>query len=99
MLVRGLPYPEQDRLVVLVGTVQRIEVACRSPVTFLSHALWMRRFGGDPSIVGRTVRLDAATYEVIGVDRVPSRIRHREAWYRELDSVKCSSGNISQRLL
>ena len=43
------------------------EVAGRNPVTMLSYSLWMRRFGGDRSIVGQTVRLDATTYEVVGV--------------------------------
>ncbi|MBF5046485.1 ABC transporter permease [Aggregicoccus sp. 17bor-14] len=33
----------------------------------LSHRLWQRRFGGDPGIVGRTVRLDDAPYTVLGV--------------------------------
>jgi putative ABC transport system permease protein len=33
----------------------------------LSHALWMRRFGGDPSVVGRTVPLREGTATVIGV--------------------------------
>jgi putative ABC transport system permease protein len=33
----------------------------------LSHALWERRFGSDPSVVGRTIRLDRKNYTVIGV--------------------------------
>ncbi len=33
----------------------------------LSHGLWLRRFGGDPAIVGRTVRLSDRTYRVVGV--------------------------------
>jgi len=33
----------------------------------LSHELWERRFGSDPSVVGRTVRLDRETYTIIGV--------------------------------
>jgi putative ABC transport system permease protein len=33
----------------------------------LSHGLWLRRFGGDPAIVGRTVRLSDRTYKVVGV--------------------------------
>ena len=27
-------------------------------VAVLSHGLWMRRFGGDPGIVGRSITLD-----------------------------------------
>ena len=139
IFVRGLPYPEPDRLVVLVGTVQRAEVerrgnsypdfldwradssafdgmaayfaqartvsgtgdpdrvlieavsasyfdvlgirpmlgrvfradedevTGRNAVTILSHAFWMRRFGGDRAVVGQTVRVDSTTYEVVGV--------------------------------
>ncbi len=33
----------------------------------LSNALWQRQFGGDPAIVGKTVRLDRETYTVAGV--------------------------------
>lgn len=33
----------------------------------LSHSLWVRRFGADPSLVGRAVRLSDRLYIVIGV--------------------------------
>ncbi|HVT73032.1 MAG TPA: ABC transporter permease [Lacunisphaera sp.] len=36
-------------------------------VVVLSHALWKNRFGGDPAIVGRTIRLNTEPYTVIGV--------------------------------
>jgi predicted permease len=36
-------------------------------VVMLSHRFWQTRFGGDASIVGRTLRLDGETAEVIGV--------------------------------
>ncbi len=36
-------------------------------VALLSHRLWMRRFNGDPSIVGRTIQLSGAAYTVVGV--------------------------------
>lgn len=38
-----------------------------SGVVVISHGLWQRRFGGDPGIVGRTVRLDRQAVEVVGV--------------------------------
>ncbi|HKD14017.1 MAG TPA: ABC transporter permease, partial [Candidatus Angelobacter sp.] len=36
-------------------------------VVILSHELWERRFGSDPAIVGRTVRLNREDWDVIGV--------------------------------
>jgi predicted permease len=33
----------------------------------LSWALWKRRFGGDPSVIGRKINLDANPYTIIGV--------------------------------
>lgn len=39
----------------------------RDHVLILSHGLWERRFGSDPSIVGRSVRIDRESYIVVGV--------------------------------
>jgi predicted permease len=33
----------------------------------LGHGLWLRKFGGDPSVVGRRVRLNESFYTVVGV--------------------------------
>jgi len=33
----------------------------------LSHALWRQRFGGDPSIIGRTIAVEGTTHEIVGV--------------------------------
>lgn len=38
-----------------------------SLAAILSHALWRQRFGGDPSVIGRSVTIDGMTYEVVGV--------------------------------
>ena len=36
-------------------------------VVVLGHALWQRRFGADPAIVGKTVRLSGRPFTVVGV--------------------------------
>jgi len=36
-------------------------------VVMLGDALWRTRFGGDPRVVGTTVTLDGAAYQVVGV--------------------------------
>ena len=33
----------------------------------LSHAVWMRHFGGDPSVIGRQVALDSGPHTIVGV--------------------------------
>ena len=38
-----------------------------APVMVLTHDYWKRRFGGDRSIVGKTVQLDGRAVEVVGV--------------------------------
>jgi predicted permease len=37
------------------------------PVVVLSHAFWLRRFSGDPAIVGRTLTVSGQPMTVIGV--------------------------------
>lgn len=37
------------------------------PVAVLSHGLWTGTFGGDPDIIGSTIRLKGETHTVVGV--------------------------------
>ncbi|HEV7992781.1 MAG TPA: ABC transporter permease, partial [Gemmatimonadaceae bacterium] len=57
-------------------------------VVVLGNALWQRRFGGDPSVIGRTVQIDGSAATVIGV--MPPEFRlpldfgsdgRTEAWF------------------
>jgi putative ABC transport system permease protein len=37
------------------------------PVAVLSHRFWSRNFGGDPSVVGQTLRINGLVYTVVGI--------------------------------
>jgi predicted permease len=52
-----------------------------APVVLISHGLWQRRYGGDPSIVGRTILMNDNRYEVIGVMPRSFAFRNREIDY------------------
>src|SRR5262245_2486342 len=57
---------------VLGRTFTAADDSGRSRVVVISHALWQRRYGGDPGIVGRTItmsveRIGDIKHEVIGV--------------------------------
>jgi len=54
--------PEHGRLF-----VPEDEQAGHTPIVVLSHALWQRRYGGDPSIAGKSITLDGNSYSVAGV--------------------------------
>jgi predicted permease len=43
------------------------EVAGQDQVGILSHGFWMRRFGGDPTVIGRSVTFGKETRQVVGV--------------------------------
>ena len=43
------------------------EQAGHAPVVVISHGLWQRRFGGDPSLIGKPITLDGVSYSVVGV--------------------------------
>ncbi len=37
------------------------------PVALVGHRLWQRRFGGEESVTGRTLKLDGVVHAVVGV--------------------------------
>ncbi|MDH4044811.1 MAG: ABC transporter permease, partial [Gemmatimonadota bacterium] len=47
------------------------------PVILLTHAYWLRRFGGDPAVVGRAITIGGAPVTVIGV--MPPGFRYGSA--------------------
>ena len=77
----GVEDPEQLRALSMSSSVFRVlgveaevgrtfsedEEKRRDPVVVLGHQLWQRRFGGDRSVVGRSLRLNGAAFTVVGV--------------------------------
>lgn len=55
--------PEEDRPSARGG--QARDEATR--VALISHGYWRSRFGADPAVIGRLVRLDLTPYEIVGV--------------------------------
>ncbi len=54
--------PLLGRYLLAPDTVQGAE-----PVIVIGYDVWQARFGGDPEIIGRTLRLGATPYTVVGV--------------------------------
>jgi predicted permease len=50
-----------------------------APVALLGHFLWQTRYGGNPDILGRTIRINLQTYTVVGVmpegEQFPNEVR------------------------
>jgi len=87
----GAPDPEQvpgmrvsSSLFTMLGVPPQIgrtftpeEDAPGHDVLVISDALWRRRFGADPSVIGRVVRLNDRPFEIIGV--MPPSFRFTQA--------------------
>lgn len=66
------------------------------PVIVLDHGFWMRHFGGDPAVVGRTITVDGervrvaavmpSTFEVFGLrtDAYTPFVIDESAWYHRI---------------
>jgi putative ABC transport system permease protein len=50
------------------------------PVAVVSHALWIRRFGGNPTAIGQTILLSGRAYTLIGV--LPEGFQSPAMWPR-----------------
>lgn len=43
------------------------DVPHAAPVVVLNHGTWVRRFGADPGVVGKAIRLDGTPHTIVGV--------------------------------
>ena len=72
------------------------------PVAVVSHSLFMKRFGGDPSVIGKSINLDGVGHRIVGV-MSPSfefslRITGIDIWTpRSLDNPK-NWGNTTRMI-
>ncbi len=60
-------------------------------VAVMTHGVWIRRFGGDPAIVGSTVVLDGEPHTVIGVLRASFRSDPPADFYLPLQADPASA--------
>jgi len=49
------------------------------PVAILTQEIWQRRYGADPSVVGRTIQLNGVSHEVVGILPAGFRFMRPEA--------------------
>ncbi len=74
-------------------------------VVMISHATWMAQFGGDPSLVGRTISVDSEPLTVVGI--LPKEFSSLFLWgpddiYRPLgltDAEKAAQDEASVQVL
>ena len=49
------------------GRVIRLRELAASPSVLISENYWRRRFSGDPSVLGKSIRLNGAAFTIIGI--------------------------------
>ncbi|MHB1327092.1 MAG: ABC transporter permease, partial [Gemmatimonadales bacterium] len=70
---------------VLLGReFDRADEVAGLPITMIGERFWKNRLGGDPNVVGRTVRLDGLPHAVVGVVsgqyNLPGRLPGSDVW-------------------
>jgi putative ABC transport system permease protein len=55
----------------------------RNKIVVMSHGLWKRRYGGDPSLIGQKITVEGEPYTVIGI--LPADFQMIRVLNRELD--------------
>ncbi|UCG85381.1 MAG: ABC transporter permease [Gemmatimonadota bacterium] len=55
------------------------EAAAAPAVAVLTYRFWQERYGGDPALLGRTIRLNDEPYTVVGV--LPAKVEFEILWH------------------
>jgi hypothetical protein len=64
------------------------------PVAIISNRIWRSRFGGDPAIVGRSVRVGSQSTTVVGVMPPGLLLIGSSRWWRGCDPIPRSPPSI-----
>lgn len=71
------------------------EIAGHNPVAVLGYGLWQREFGGDPSVVGKSIMLDGQAYTVVGIAPAAFQYPDRtEVWIPPFQQVPTLSSQM-----
>ena len=65
--VDGLYFPTLGISTVVGRTIDAQDDAMAARVAVLSNDLWRGRFAGDPQAIGRSIRINGQTFEIVGV--------------------------------
>ena len=66
-----------------------------APVVVLGNGLWKRRFGADPQVVGRTIRLSGRAHTIIGV--MPERFLLESRAYQLWTNIDAAMVAVPQQ--
>ena len=67
------------------------------PVSVLSHQFWMEHFGGDPNVIGRTVRINDMVSTIVGVvQRAPHYPQRTDVFVNMVTSPHHLSATMKQ---
>ena len=78
-------------------TSSRDDGPAAAPVAVLSHQFWMQRFGGDPKVIGRQVRINDMSSTIIGVvQRAPQYPQRTDLYVNMVTSPHHLSATMKQ---
>src|SRR5690242_4968340 len=78
-------------------TSDRDDGPAAAPVAVLSHQFWMQRFGGDPKVIGRQVRINDMSSTIVGVvQRAPQYPQRTDLFVNMVTSPHHLSATMKQ---